>query len=310
MMASSLAPPAPSGGAWASSFAPPAPSGGAWASSFAPPAPSGGAWGDASPQTPAKRTSRVSWHLDMGNSPRFPQSPQSHAPRLAVTPAVPNNATTLTSTRAFIRHTLFLAGVWGEASPQAPPEARWTVGPRVGPTVQSPWAGGARREGPVRVREARREGPVHVREARRGRLLCASLAAAVGFTLCPALALACARDGVPSVSADGRLAVLNRTAAPAVLTTWSPFVFARPVPRGHTVTLAENNREIANAHVLPSDVFTHPWQWTFGDGRPDAYGTRVRHTYSKAGTYRIEVRAYYAAYASWQPFDVVTVHVR
>jgi len=112
------------------------------------------------------------------------------------------------------------------------------------------------------------------------------------------------------VSADGRLAVLNRTAAPAVLTTWSPFVFARPVPRGHTVTLAENNREIANAHVLPSDVFTHPWQWTFGDGRPDAYGTRVRHTYSKAGTYRIEVRAYYAAYASWQPFDVVTVHVR
>jgi len=229
------------------------------------PAPSGGAWGDASPQTPAKRTSRVSWHLDMGNSP---QSPQSHAPRLAVTPAVPNNATTLTSTRALIRHTLFLAGVWG------------------------------------------REGPLRVREARRGRLLCASLAAAVGFTLCPALASACARDGVPSVSADGRLAVLNRTAAPAVLTTWSPFVFARPVPRGHTVTLAENNREIANAHVLPSDVFTHPWQWTFGDGRPDAYGTRVRHTYSKAGTYRIEVRAYYAAYASWQPFDVVTVHVR
>jgi len=39
---------------------------------------------------------------------------------------------------------LWLAGVWGEASPQAPPEARWTVGPRVGPRGQSPWAGGAR----------------------------------------------------------------------------------------------------------------------------------------------------------------------
>jgi len=115
---------------------------------------------------------------------------------------------------------------------------------------------------------------------------------------------------VPSVSADGRLAILNGAAAPTVLTTWSPFVFARPVQRGHAVTLAENNREISNAYVLPSDVFKHPWRWTFGDGRPDAYGTRVRHAYSKAGTYRIEVRAYYAAYASWQPFDVVTVHVR
>ena len=159
-------------------------------------------------------------------------------------------------------------------------------------------------------RGARREGSVRVREARRWRLLIASLAVAVGFTLCPALASACARDGVPSVSADGRLAVLNRVVTSKVLTTWSPFVFARPVQRDHAVTLAENNREIANAHVLPSDVFKHPWRWTFGDGRPDAYGTRVRHTYSKAGTYRIEVRAYYAAYASWQPFDVVTVHVR
>ncbi len=87
-------------------------------------------------------------------------------------------------------------------------------------------------------------------------------------------------------------------------------MFARSVQHGRAVTLAENDREISNAHVLPSDVFKHPWRWTFGDGRPDAYGTRVHHAYSKAGTYRIEVRAYYAAYASWQPFDVVTVHVR
>jgi len=136
------------------------------------------------------------------------------------------------------------------------------------------------------------------------------LVVAAGLLLPPAFASACARDGVPSVSADGRLAVLNRAVAPTVLTTWSPFVFARPVQRGRAVTLAENNREIANAHVLPSDVFKHPWRWTFGDGRPDAYGTRVRHAYNKAGTYRIEVRAYYAVYASWQPFDVVTVHVR
>ncbi len=45
---------------------------------------------------------------------------------------------------ASISMRLWLAGVWGEASPQVPPEARWTVGPRVGPRVQPPWAGGAR----------------------------------------------------------------------------------------------------------------------------------------------------------------------
>ncbi len=36
-----------------------------------------------------------------------------------------------------------MAGVWGEASPQAPPEARWTVGRSRG--ASQPWAGGARR---------------------------------------------------------------------------------------------------------------------------------------------------------------------
>jgi len=48
-----------------------------------------------------------------------------------------------------------LAGVWGAPSPQAPPEARWTVGPRVGPRGQSPWAGG---------REERRAGSHEWRE--------------------------------------------------------------------------------------------------------------------------------------------------
>ncbi len=41
-----------------------------------------------------------------------------------------------------------LAGVWGEASPQAPPEARWTAGRSGDPTEwgvdSQPWAGGAR----------------------------------------------------------------------------------------------------------------------------------------------------------------------
>jgi hypothetical protein len=139
--------------------------------------------------------------------------------------------------------------------------------------------------------------------------------------LLPSLAAACARDGVPSVSLDGHLAVVNRSSGRVVLTTWSPFVFARPARHGRVVTLAEDNREVAR--TLPHDVFTHPWHWDFGDhtcpayGRWDfgdhtcpAYGTRVHHVYRKPGTYRITVLAYYAVYGAWQPFDDVTIHVR
>jgi len=49
--------------------------------SLAPPAPSGGAWGDASPQTPAIHSSRVAWGLDMGDGLRFPLSTPRGAPR-------------------------------------------------------------------------------------------------------------------------------------------------------------------------------------------------------------------------------------
>ncbi len=45
-----------------------------------------------------------------------------HAPRLPVTPTVSTNADSLASACSTIGHTIFLAGVWGEASPQAPPE--------------------------------------------------------------------------------------------------------------------------------------------------------------------------------------------
>ena len=94
--------------------------------------------------------------------------------------------------------------------------------------------------------------------ARRPRLALHWRAAAAGVTilgaLLPSLAAACARDGVPSVSLDGHLAVVNRSAGRVVLTTWSPFVFTRPARHGHVVTLAENNREVAR--TLPRDVFT------------------------------------------------------
>jgi len=68
--------------------------------------------------------------------------PPHHAPCPSVTPTVSTNAESLTSTCSTIAHTVCLAGVWGEASPQVPPEARWTAGRSRG--ASQPWAEGAR----------------------------------------------------------------------------------------------------------------------------------------------------------------------
>ena len=143
---------------------------------------------------------------------------------------------------------------------------------------------------------------------RRIRLLIAGVALAA--TLLPSLAAACARDGIPSVSANGRLAVLNRTTGQVVVSSWSPFVFSGTALHGHAISLTENNAEIVRSHVLPHDAFAHPWRWGFGDHTRFGAGTTVRHTYAKPGTYRITVLFYYPPYGAWQPFDDVTIHVR
>ncbi len=143
------------------------------------------------------------------------------------------------------------------------------------------------------------------------RLVAAAAAVAVaGLAFLPAMAAACARDGVPSVSADGRLAVLNRSGGSArvIPATWSPFIFANTVSHGQGVTLSENNREVARA--LPASVFGHPWRWDYGDHSRFGYGTTVHHSFARPGAYRITVLAYYAAYAAWEPFDLVTIRVR
>ena len=147
-----------SGGAWPSLLAPLTRTG---PSLLAPPAPSGGAWGEASPQTPAIHSSRDSGNLEMGDCLRLLRLLRLlrslwilrslHAPRLSITPTVSTNADSLTSTCSTIGHTVCLAGVWGEASPQAPPEG----------------AGGARGKGPAA--EAAREGsPMGAGGAREG----------------------------------------------------------------------------------------------------------------------------------------------
>jgi len=167
----SLAPPAPMG---EPSLAPPAPMG---EPSLAPPTPSGGAWGDASPQTPAIRTSQESGNLEMGNCLR-PLRPL-HAPRPSVTPTVSANADSLTSTCSTIGRTVCLAGVWGEASPQAPPEG----------------AGGARDGSPMGAGGARKRGRLFTRRV----WLARGIAAPALLVLCAGLAV------IPSVQADAAL---------------------------------------------------------------------------------------------------------
>ena len=130
----------------------------------------------------------------------------------------------------------------------------------------------------------------------------------VGFLLLPSIASACAKDGIPSVSVNGHLAVRNTPPGRLVPASWTYFVFKQAARHGQAVTLAENNREIARA--LPRAYFSHPWRWAFGDKSRPAEGSRVRHVYRKPGTYRIVVSGYYPGYHAWLPFDDVTIHVR
>ena len=118
--------------------------------SLAPPAPSGGAWGEASPQTPAKHTAwpivesvlvSVVALLDTTSVTARRRAWRSRGERGERGP--------FPITRPHGFRDVRMAGVWGEASPQAPPEARWTVGPRLGPRGQSSRAGGARESSPL-----------------------------------------------------------------------------------------------------------------------------------------------------------------
>jgi len=97
-------------------------------------APSGGAWGDASPQTPAKKTVwrmmekvLVSAVADATDVTARRGAWRSHG-RTQRMEGSGNRRLSPMSKRCGSRDEC-MAGVWGEASPQAPPEARWTGGP-------------------------------------------------------------------------------------------------------------------------------------------------------------------------------------
>jgi hypothetical protein len=124
-----------------------------------------------------------------------------------------------------------------------------------------------------------------------------------------AVARACALDQRPSVYADGQLARSN-TQVPttaAQLAAWAPFVFPRTYQAGRAVTFTEDRREVARS--LAAAAMRRPWRWQFGDGQL-AYGWTVRHTYGRAGSWRITVDAYDPGTARWYTFDqaLIAIH--
>jgi hypothetical protein len=130
--------------------------------------------------------------------------------------------------------------------------------------------------------------------------------AAIPLSLSLAHASACSIDGVPTISVNGYTAIINKT--PPIgkdLAIWAPFVLSFPLHTGRTETLAE----IAQAVPLAPEAFKTPWRWHFGDGAAIARGTSVHHTYSRPGTYKITVEAYFPSHKFWYTFDALQVRV-
>ncbi len=122
-------------------------------------------------------------------------------------------------------------------------------------------------------------------------------------------AQACAIDGIPSISADGRIATRN-LAVPkrATLETWSPFLFKQPFGSHTVIRLREDPALLVRA--MGPDALRARWRWAFGDGHSSGGALRVAHSYSHPGSYRVVVSTYDPAFKTWFPFDSVelTIH--
>jgi len=119
---------------------------------------------------------------------------------------------------------------------------------------------------------------------------------------------ACTIDNKPSVSANGRLAVVAPAPTQATWPTWAHFLFPGTYHRSRPVVLAENVASVRRAlNTLRPVPENRPWRWDFGDGHT-AYGSRVTHSFARAQRYKISVQAYFKGYG-WQAFDTVTINV-
>jgi hypothetical protein len=126
---------------------------------------------------------------------------------------------------------------------------------------------------------------------------------------------ACSLDGIPSISANGHLAALNRAPATAkTFLTWSPFVFRQPFRSGAVVRLSEDRALLKG--VLSPQGLRGPWRWSFGDGQSGVGSSTISHSYSRPGVYRVTVSAFFPQFKTvgktkgWLTFDSVglTVH--
>jgi hypothetical protein len=150
--------------------------------------------------------------------------------------------------------------------------------------------------------------PVEVAMAwRYGRLLMLALLTAV-LAAGAAPAYACSLDGVPSLSVNGKLPILNPLPAlnSAQLQNYAPFIFTHTFAVHATITFSENRTEVAKT-VNARDM-VRPWRWRFGDGAI-GYGWTVKHAYSHARQVRLSVDAYDPGTKQWYEFDRVQLRV-
>ncbi|HEY8284752.1 MAG TPA: PKD domain-containing protein [Chloroflexota bacterium] len=122
----------------------------------------------------------------------------------------------------------------------------------------------------------------------------------------PAPTQACGIDGIPSLTVNGYMVVINKQVPVGPgLRLWAPFVLSFSLHARRAEVLAELPQRVP----LQPEAFRNPWRWNFGDGSAQVRGITVHHTFSKPGIYKITVAAYFPSRKFWYIFDAVQVRV-
>ena len=122
----------------------------------------------------------------------------------------------------------------------------------------------------------------------------------------PAVSQACGIDGIPSLTVNGYLVVINKQVPTGPnLKLWAPFVLSFSLHTGRDEMLQELPQRVP----LQPEAFRNPWRWNFGDGTHSVRGITVHHRFSKPGTYKVTVEAYFPSRKYWYTFDALQVRV-
>jgi PKD domain len=123
----------------------------------------------------------------------------------------------------------------------------------------------------------------------------------------PPAALACALDGIASISVNGILATRTTdTPTPQTLAHWAPFTLGLAYAPGDVMHFGEDRGKLRRS--LPPAALVKPFRWEFGDGHR-ARGLQTVHRYTQTGWYRVTVRSYWPSRRSWVLFDSVQLHI-